>query len=141
MEPTIRPMRISDYHGARTLWETIPGLRLEKADSEEGVARYLARNPDLSFVAEHESEIVGTVLCGEDGRRGYLQHLCVAEKHRNQDLGTKLMAAALDQFSKLLLYEVRIFVLLSNPVGMKYWDSRDWQSRDDIGVFAFQLRK
>ena len=48
------------------------GRRLTDADSKEGVETYLNRNPGLSLVARQEGQIVGAILGGHDGRRGYL---------------------------------------------------------------------
>ncbi len=135
----LRNMKPSDYASVRELWETIPGLRLEEADTEEAIHRYLARNRTLSFVALVDDNIIGSVLCGEDGRRGYLQHLCVSEKHQGKGIGKQLLKAAIEKFSLLELFEVRIFVLKNNKHGTDFWESQRWELREDIVVRTFKL--
>ena len=76
-QPTIRPMHISDYDALIQLMQATPGISLRDADSREATERYLARNPDLSFIAEQDGQLIGYVMCRHDGRRGYLQHLIV----------------------------------------------------------------
>lgn len=82
MQVAIRPFEISDYADARALWGRTPGVGLSEDDAEGPVAAYLRRNPGLSLVAMAGSELVGTVLCGHDGRRGLIHHLVTAEAHR-----------------------------------------------------------
>ena len=135
----LRNMKPSDYASVRELWETIPGLRLEEADTEEAIHRYLARNRTLSFVALVDDNIIGSVLCGEDGRRGYLQLLCVSEKHQGKGIGKQLLKAAIEKFSLLELFEVRIFVLKNNKHGTDFWESQRWELREDIVVRTYKL--
>jgi ribosomal protein S18 acetylase RimI-like enzyme len=78
----IRPMTADDYAAVMALMSGTPGIAVRAADSPEAVARYLARNPGLSLVAEGDDGLVGCVFCGHDGRRGYLHHVVVAPDHR-----------------------------------------------------------
>jgi len=139
MNLNVRKMTPDDYQEVRAIWELTPGMKLEQADSEEGVTRYLSRNPSLSYVAEVGDKIIGTVLCGEDGRRGYLQHLCVIEEFRGQGIGKKLLETAIQQFKLLELHEIRIFVFKDNDLGNKFWGDLGWIIRDDIYVRAYNL--
>ena len=77
----IRTMTIEDYQGVHDLWMTIKGFAIRSIDdSKEGVASFLKRNPTTSVVAVADGKIVGSILCGHDGRRGCLYHVCVDEK-------------------------------------------------------------
>jgi len=141
MNIVIREMKIDDYDSIRGVWESIPGLKLEEADSRTGIEKYLTLNPNLSYVAISEDKIIGTVLCGQDGRRGYLQHLCVVDKYRNRGVGSKLLDAAIEQFNVLGLHEIRIFVFKNNEVGNRYWARKGWIVRNDIYVRSLKLEK
>lgn len=141
MNYTIREMASEDYSAAIKIWTATPGMKIEEADSEAGIARYLSRNPGLSHVAEIDGEIIGTVLCGEDGRRGYLQHLCVKESHRNKGIAKALLKAAIDSFRTHELYEIRIFVFKDNELANEFWQDQGWFLRDDIFVHAYKLEK
>ena len=92
----IRPMTADDYDEVADLWRNTEGIGLdEHVDAREGIAGYLARHPGLSFVARQEGRIVGAVLCGHDGRRGYLHHLAVAAAWRRKGIGRALVEACL----------------------------------------------
>jgi ribosomal protein S18 acetylase RimI-like enzyme len=139
MKYSIRKMLPSDYYQARRLWESTPGMKLEAADSKDGISRYILRHPELSYIAESDHRVIGTVIGGEDGRRGYLQHLCVAPEFRNQGIGKILLDASIKQFQKLDIHEVRIFVFKDNDVGNEFWHRLGWSLRDDIHVRTFNF--
>jgi hypothetical protein len=92
-----------DYEAAVTLWRVAEGVLLRDADSRAGIARYLARNPDLSLVAMEGMRLVGTVLCGHDGRRGCPQHLAVSPDDRRRGIVRALVARALAAIIALAL--------------------------------------
>ncbi len=81
------PMTVADYEAVSALWRVTPGLGLGASDAREPIGRYLERNPGSSFVARIAGEVVGAVLCGHDGRRGYLHHLAVAVRCRGRGVG------------------------------------------------------
>ncbi|MBN2004426.1 MAG: GNAT family N-acetyltransferase, partial [Anaerolineae bacterium] len=90
-----RTLTLSDYNAVLALWQSSEGVGLSDADSREAIGRYLARNPGLSFTAWDGDELTGAVLCGHDGRRGYVHHLAVKPAHRRQGLGKALAARCL----------------------------------------------
>ena len=91
----IRKMTIDDYESAYQLWSSAPGMGLRSLDDScEGISRYLARNPETCFVAVNDEGIVGTILCGHDGRRGFIYHTAVAVDFQRSGIGTALVDAA-----------------------------------------------
>jgi ribosomal protein S18 acetylase RimI-like enzyme len=104
------PFSPSDYDEVMALWQATEGLTLRDADSRDAVTRYLARNPRLSFIARDDGRVVGAVLGGTDGRRGYLQHLAVAPTHRGQGLGRSLAARVLEGLGSLGIAKCLLFV-------------------------------
>ncbi len=97
----IRIMLKSDYDKVLKLWKSSRGVGLSKADSRENIEKFLDRNPGFCFVSIMDDEVVGAILCGHDGRRGYIHHLTVDEPHRGRGLGTKLMNQCLMELMKL----------------------------------------
>src|SRR5262252_6294995 len=95
MRPRIEPMSMADYDEVFALWQSAEGVGLGESDTRRAIAGYLRRNPGMSFVARQEGELAGAVLCGDDGRRGYLHHLAVAPRYRRQGLGRRLVVACL----------------------------------------------
>lgn len=128
----IRPMHISDYDALIQLMQATPGISLRDADSRETTERYLARNPDLSFIAEQDGQLIGCVMCGHDGRRGYLQHLIVLPEYRRQGVANQLVEHSLAQLELLGIYKTHIDVFRSNDLAQSYWESQGWQLRTDI---------
>src|SRR5688500_4340583 len=89
-----REFEVADYDEVMGLWRASEGLVLRDVDQRAPLPCYLQANARLSFVAEVDGAIVGAVLCGTDGRRGYLQHLAVARGHRRQGVGRLLVEHA-----------------------------------------------
>jgi len=135
MKFTIRPMTLRDYPAVVALWRGVPGIGLdEDCDSPAGIARYLKRNPGLSFVACDQGEIVGAVLSGHDGRRGYLHHLTVANEYRKAGIGRALTTHCLKQLGKLGVPKCNIFVFRSNANGQAFWKRIGWNLRSDLAL-------
>ena len=67
----MRHFRIEDYDAVIPLWRRTGGVGLNESGTRRVIAAYLRRNPRLSFVAEKDGRIIGAVLCGHDGRRGW----------------------------------------------------------------------
>ena len=133
---TIRPMDMADYDTVIALMQATPGVSLRDADARDATERYLARNPGLSFVALVEDTIVGCLMSGHDGRRGYLQHLLVAPRHRKQGIGRALVAHCLAALGTLGIVKSHLDVLLTNTPGQAYWENAGWMRRDDIARYS-----
>ena len=97
---------------------------------------YLARNPGLSFVAVQGCKIIGAVLCGHDGRRGYLHHLAVAQGHRRNGIGTALVDKALDALRTKGIRKCHGFILDQNRAALEFWQSIGWAKGEDLKVIS-----
>ncbi|MDS1141771.1 GNAT family N-acetyltransferase [Pusillimonas sp. SM2304] len=133
----IRPMLIEDYDAVIELLRQTPGVSLRDADSRAAVHRYLERNPGLSFVAEMAGQLVGCVMSGHDGRRGYLQHLAVLPEHRRKGIASALVESCLAKLEALGIIKTHIDVLKTNGPAHAYWESRGWAPRTDIDRYSF----
>ena len=130
-------MTIEDHDAVIGLLTATSGVRLREADSREATARYLERNPGLNFIALIDESIVGCVMCGHDGRRGYLQHLAVSQQHRRRGIGSALVKACLAKLESLGILKTHIDVLVGNQQAHDFWRRRGWHQRDDIQRFSF----
>jgi len=129
----IRGMTIDDYDGVYQLWLNTPGMGLNDADdSREGIAKYLRRNPGTCFVAEEDGAIVGVILSGHDGRRGYIHHAAVALQERGQGIGSRLLASAVDALEREGIHKVALVVFAENLIGNAFWEKRGFSRRDDL---------
>jgi putative acetyltransferase len=132
-------MQMEDYQAVFALWQETEGIGLSAADSAQEIARYLARNPDLSYVARVEGEIVGAVLCGHDGRRGFIHHLAVRPAYRREGLGQALVDRCLSALSACGIGKCHVFVFAENQSGKAFWRAVAWIQRDELVVFSRRL--
>ena len=139
MNCTIHAMVIADYAAVLQLWQDTEGIGLNESDDRGQIRNYLRRNPGMSFVARRSGEIVGAVLCGHDGRRGYLHHLAVARAHRKKGLGKKLVNACLAKLQRLKIQKCNIFLFADNGAGEKFWKHNGWLQRADLLVMQKNL--
>lgn len=130
-------MLIDDYDGVLRLWQVCEGLSIRDADSRAGVERYLARNPGLSHVAERGARIVGSIMAGHDGKRGYIQHLAVAETARKQGVASRLVALCVDALKGEGIEKSHVHVLRHNEDGRAYWSRLGWQQRSEVVMYSF----
>lgn len=138
----IRTMTIEDYEGVKELWLSIKGFAIRSLDdSREGVARFLARNPDTSVVAVEDGRIVGAILCGHDGRRGCLYHVCVAEGFRRKGIGKKMVVFCMEALKKQQINKVSLIAFTANDVGNAFWRTIGWTKREDLNYYDFVLNK
>jgi len=134
MAMQIRPMLETDLPAVLALWGRTEGVGLNESDTPPRLAAYLCRNPGASFVACDgvQGALLGAVLCGNDGRRGYLHHLAVAAEARCQGIGRSLVQACLEQLAKLDIAKCNIFVYATNTPGRAFWEKLGWFGRDDL---------
>ena len=127
-----RLMTMSDYDQAYSLWiECGNGLN-DKDDSHEGIAKYLDRNPNTSFVADDNGKLAGVILCGHDGRRGIIQHACVSPAYRRQGIGGKLVELALEALKAEGINKVLLVAFKKNEGGNAFWESQGFTLREDL---------
>jgi ribosomal protein S18 acetylase RimI-like enzyme len=136
MTPVVRPFRIEDHSQARQLWESMEGVGLSDADSLENIARFLERNPSLSFVAVDGDSVVATVLCGHDGRRGLIHHLAVASAYRQRGLGRALVAHALAALRDQKIQKCHLLVFRENTSGRAFWERIGAEERVALTTFS-----
>lgn len=134
METRIRAMVPGDHPAVLALWLRTPGVGLSDSDGYEGVAAFLGRNPGMSAVAHAGSELVGAVLCGHDGRRGYLHHLAVPPEHRRRGVARGLLERCLAELAQRGIPKCNIFLFDDNEAGAAFWLHNGWISRDDLRV-------
>lgn len=129
-------MEIGHYDQVTALWRRCEGLGLSSADEAEEIDGYLRRNPGLSLVASHEGEIIGTILCGHDGRRGYIHHLAVDQRYRRQSIGRKLVSQALELLRDQGIRKCHLFVFANNKPAMKFWRALGFTDRIELSIMS-----
>jgi len=132
----IRTLRIEDYDSITKLWQNTEGVKLTEVDSKANIQVFLESNPELSVVAEKDGEIVGAVLSGHDGRRGFLHHLAVRQDLRGKGIGSELVKVCLERLKAVGIDKCHIFVVKDNEEGMRFWNKIGWETRTDIQAMS-----
>ena len=141
-EINIVPMRPEDYDDVRALWMTIRGFGIRALDdSREDIVRFIERNPTTSVVAKADSRIVGTILCGSDGRQGALYHVCVAKEYRRRGIGTQMVAFCMHQLRYMGINKVSLIAFTTNEAGNAFWNKIGWTRKTDVNYYEFVLNE
>ncbi|MBQ5335474.1 MAG: 1-(5-phosphoribosyl)-5-[(5-phosphoribosylamino)methylideneamino]imidazole-4-carboxamide isomerase [Oscillospiraceae bacterium] len=128
----IRPMTIADYDAAYAIWTACQNGLNNLDDSREGIAKYLARNPNTSFVAEENGVAAGVILCGHDGRRGYIQHMSVDPAYRRRGIAKRLLERALAALKAEGIHKAALVAFKKNAGGNAFWEAQGFTLREDL---------
>lgn len=139
MDVEIHEMDIDDYPEIYQLWEMSDNIGLGKSDSRYGIETFLERNPGMSYVAWKDDRMVGTVLCGHDGRRGYIHHLMVHPDFRRNGIGQSLVSRCMYALTRIGIQKCHLFVYEDNEGGIKFWESLGWTKRVELTMMSQEI--
>lgn len=135
-------MKISNYQDIFKLWTSTPGMGLRNLDdSKEGIDKFLRRNPTTNFIAEEDGKIVGSILCGHDGRRGYVYHTAVDMRYRGKGIGKKLVNSVINALKCEGINKAALVVFTNNEVGNGFWRTMGWEKREDLNYYNLSFNK
>jgi len=138
-ETGMREIHPDDYDEMMQLWKNTPGMGISDADSRDNILRFLLRNSGLNFCWKEGDRIVGTSLCGHDGRRGYIYHTAVLPEYRGRGIGRRLVEKNLEHLKAAGIRKCRLFVFVSNELGNAFWSSTGWTKRGDICIYSHDV--
>ncbi len=137
---TIRQMNTDDYEDVKRLWLKIKGFAIRSIDdSREGIEKFLKRNPGCSVVAIEDDHIVGAILCGHDGRRGCLYHVCVDPEYRLRGIGKSMVVHCMQALQAEGISKVSLIAFTKNDIGNAFWKEIGWTRREDLNYYDFTL--
>lgn len=129
----IEKMTIGNYDEVYSLWLSCKGMGLNNLDdSKKGIENFLKRNPDTCFIAESNGKTVGSILVGNDGRRGYIYHTAVHPDYRSRGIGKSLVENALNELDKIGINKVALVVFNKNENGNSFWEKLGFTVREDL---------
>ena len=138
----LRTMVPGDYDKVYALWKSIKGFGIRSVDdSREGIEAFLKRNPTTSVVAIEDDEIIGSILCGYDGRYGYMYHVCVKEPNRRQGIGKQMVVFCMRALKELKINKIALIAFISNDAGNAFWHQIGWKHREDLNYYDFTLNE
>lgn len=138
---SIREMTPADFDAVYQLWQKSAGVGLSESDNPEDITRFLERNPGLSFLALDDECLVGAVLCGHDGRRGYIHHLAVSQGHRRQGIGRQLVDHCLAALRHQGIDKCHLFIFRENQGAIAFWEGMNWSKREELNIMSMFVSK
>ncbi|MFC2055390.1 GNAT family N-acetyltransferase [Chloroflexota bacterium] len=129
MDVRIREMTLRDYDEVYKMWQSTREIILGDVDTRECIARFLELNPGFSYVALQDDLLVGAVLCSQDGRRGYIDHLTVRESHRRQGIGRALVLRCLYHLMRVGIRRWNLFIFEGNQDAIEFWEKIGWSPK------------
>jgi len=133
----IRELVPDDYDAVIALWRASDGVTLRDADQREPLSAYLVQHRGLSFAAFDNGIIVGSTLCGTDGRRGYLQHVAVAKSHRRRGIARALVERSINALAERGIDKCHLMVLSDNVEAQAFWTRIGWKERSEIRLMSY----
>ena len=139
---SLREMHPEDFEAVHELWMSIHGFAIRSVDdSYEGVLRFLKRNPGCSVVAEKVGEVVGSILCGHDGRTACFYHVCVREDCRKHGIGKEMVTFCMRALQREQVSKISLVAFMNNEVGNQFWNAEGWTRRQDLNQYEFILNE
>ncbi len=140
MKIDYRYMTIDDYEKVYSLWTSIEGFVLRSIDdSLDGIEKFLMRNPNMSIVALDGEKVIGSLLCGHDGRRGGFYHVCVDASYRNHGVASNMADKALDALKREKINKISLIAFKKNELGNRFWKDRGFEYRQDLNYYDYTL--
>lgn len=121
------------YSDVYELWLSCKGMGLNNLDdSEQGINRFLERNPDTCFAAVEDGKVIGVIMAGSDGRRGYIYHTAVDPLYRKRGIATALVETVMQAMKNIGINKVALVVFEHNEGGNKFWEKLGFTERNDL---------
>ena len=130
-----RIMKTSDIDALHKVWistgqETNGAVTVD--DTYDGLDKYLKRNPTTSFVAEDGDKIIGAIMAGHDGRRGFFHHVSVMKEYQGQGIGKALVEHAMQALKDEGIRKVALVAFTDNDGGNAFWEKQGFTVRKDL---------
>ena len=136
----IRAMTDADYEDVRALWMKIPGFAIRSIDdSAGGIARFLKRNPDTCVVACDGARIVGSILCGSDGRYATFYHVCVDPAYRRNGIGRRMVEAEIEALRAAQINTIHLTAFRDNELGNSFWSGMGWRKQENVNRYELKI--
>jgi ribosomal protein S18 acetylase RimI-like enzyme len=107
--------------------------------AKKELKNFLKRNPNTCFIAEENGLIIGDILAGNDGRRGYIYHTCTLENQRQKGIGRKLVDSVITALKNEGIAKVALVVFEKNKNGNGFWEKIGFTVRENLIYRNFSI--
>ncbi len=136
----LRVMTIHDYDKVLKLWKSINGFYIRDVDdSFMGIEKFLSKNPNTNVVTLHNNDVVGSILCGYDGRCAYFYHVCVREDYRHKGVGKSMVEFVIESLKKEGATHINLIAFKDNGIGNLFWRDIGWSIKDSCNLYELIL--
>jgi ribosomal protein S18 acetylase RimI-like enzyme len=132
----IETFSMESYDDIISIWRKT-GISIGSTDTKEEIKRILDKNPQLFLVGKINQKIIGVVVGGFDGRRGYVHHLAVDPDYQKRGYGTRIMDELNLRFRKLGVHKVHLFIEKYNKEVVNFYQKLGWEIRDDLIMMSY----
>jgi ribosomal protein S18 acetylase RimI-like enzyme len=134
MKATIRNFATADRSQLAELWQRVFAYEAPHNAPELAIDKKLAVKDGLLFVAEIESKVVGSILAGYDGHRGWLYSLAVLPEYRRRGLGFRLVRHAEDHLRALGCLKINLQILKGNQAVESFYRKLGYETEPRISM-------
>jgi ribosomal protein S18 acetylase RimI-like enzyme len=137
----ISPYRSEHFEGVETLWnEAFPNDKPWNA-AVVAIPEKISFQPDLMLVALQSDEVVGSIMAGYEGHRGWLSRVAVLKSHQNGGIGQALISAAEERLAALGCLKINLQVVESNSAVVAFYQRAGYQVEERISMSKLLRRK
>lgn len=130
-------MTKNDFEMVRTIWKKT-GIEITTSDNDQELSRMITRNPHYCFVLEID-KLIGAVLGGFDGRRGWIHHLAVLPDFQNRGYGKLLLNEVISAFEKDNIVKIKLEVVDTNKKIIEFYNHLGWDLRPELTTMSMNL--
>lgn len=134
----LRLIQDHDYPKLIQLWKSAGCIEVRQTETPAMLVNFLKRNSGCNYAAYAENQLVGAVLAGHDGWRGYLYHMAIHPDYRQQGLGTKIVNAAVEAIQRSGITHIHCLVKRDNIIAQQFWEKCGFDARDELLDFTLR---
>ena len=122
---------MESYETVINIWRK-SGISIGSSDTKEELERMLQRNPTLFLIGKINKRIIGVVMGGSDGRRGYIHHLAIDPDCQRRGYGKMIVDCLIEKFRQMGVHKVHLFIEKYNIDVVKFYQNLGWEIREDL---------
>jgi len=130
----IRKFKIKDKNSVIALWKDVFNPQNPHNDPELVINTKVSFNDGLFFVACENKKIIGTIMAGYGGHRGWIYSLAVSQKYRRKGIGTKLVNKALNELINLGCIKVNLQIYGDNQFVVDFYKKVGFSIEDRVSM-------
>ncbi len=117
-----------------SLWNKVFSYTSPQSKPELIIDKKIDTEDGLFFVMVDESDVIGTIVAGYDGHRGWLYSLCVASKHQKKGVGTALVEHAEAALIRLGCVKINLQIVSDNAEVVSFYEKRGYKTEPRISM-------